>query len=267
KNTLQSLQTQTISPTFVPAKQLLTAWDNNAYVVLMSQANPTTAMILSYGMDSTGNLAAPTQTSLSVPHPTVSVTAFRDQFFLLLSDGSVLSSQINTTDGTLTNPAPVLINAPIAPPLATGAQNFTVHTPVPTAPAIDSTGNGRLTIPMIPSAVNPAMLSAGNVSADNTVHLFIGDPANHRVLDLIIQPAALSGGPDATPTASPTSNAPGSSITLNLIQQYVSLSYFDTVKSVATDPGGTIVSILGQNAQNVQNLLEISAGPQQACVS
>lgn len=266
-NALQAMQTQNMSTSFVPDAQLLTAWDNNAYVVLMSKSNPNTAVIFSYNLDSKNNLVVAKQTSISVSNTIVGVTAFRDQLFFLLADGSVLSSQINTTDATLTNPAPVLISAPIAQPLATGAQNFTIHIPVPTAPPIAAKGSSRLIIPMLPSATNPPTLSAGTVTADNTIHLFIGDPTNHRVLDLIIQPAALSGGPDATPIASPTSNGPGSSVTLNLIQQYVSLSYFGTIRSVATDPGGTTISILSQNTQNIQSLLEVSAGPQQACAS
>lgn len=267
-NVLQSTQAQEITP-FTQNGQtpdLLTAWDNNAYVVFLSQSNPHSATVVSYGLDSKDNLVTLKQNTISVPSAIVSVTAFRDQLFLLLANGSVFSSQINTIDATLTNPAPVLVNAPIASPLATGAQNFTAHTPVPTVPQLATKGNSQLTIPA-PSATHPATLSAGNVRTDGTTHLFIGDPVNHRVLDLIIQPAAVSGGAGATPTVSPTSNAAGSSITLNLIQQYVSQSYFGTIRGVVTDPDGTTVFILGQNTQNIQSLLEVSAGPQQACAS
>ncbi len=180
----------------------------------------------------------------------------------------MLSLPVNSANATFTSstPAPVIISAPIAPPLATGAQNFTAGTSVPTVPASGQKGSGQLTIPMT-STTNPATLSAGNVHADGTAHLFIADPANHRVLDLVMKPAASSGGPDVTPTASPTSNATDNSVTLNLIQQYISLDYFGAIKSVATNPGGTIVYILGQNARDVQSVITVSAGPHQACAS
>ena len=199
---LQSAQTQPIDASLTQGgnvPSLIMAWDNNAYVILTSRSNPNTAVILSYNLDSKGNLSTPQKTQISVSDGIVSATALSDQLFLLLADGSVLSLQINLANATLANPAPVLISAPIALPLATGAQNFTAATPVPTVPSTLQKGSGQLTIPMA-SAANPAMLSAGNVHADGTAHLFIADPANHRVLDLIIKPAAF-GGPDVTPTA------------------------------------------------------------------
>lgn len=266
--TLQSTQTLGIDPTVTQngnIPSLITAWGNNIYVLLLSRANPNAATILSYTAKDTFN--AVQKTPISVSDNIVSATAFPNQLFLLLADGSVLTMQINPTDATLvsSSPAPVLLHTPIALPLVTSAQSFTSSTSVPTVPAGAQKGNGPLTIPMA-AGTNPALLSAGQVS-DGSAHLFIGDPTNHRVLDLTIQPAASSGGPDVTPTASPTGNVPGNSITLNLVQQYVSSSYFTMIKSVATDPGGTTLYILGQNTQNAQSLMELSAGSQQACAS
>ncbi len=267
--TLQSTQSQAIDTSLTQGgsiPSLITGSDNNAYVILFSKSNPNTAVIASYNLGAKDVLTMTQTKSISVSDEIVSATAFPNQLFLLLANGSVLNLQINAADATLANPTPVLINVPIAQPLATGDQNFTVTTPVPTVPLIVPKGSRQLTIPML-STTNLATLNAGFVKTDGTTHLFIGDPANHRVLDLIIQPAASSGGPDVTPTASLTNNTPGNSVTLNLIQQYVSLSDFNTIKSVATNPGGTIVYILGQNAQGIQNLIEVSAGAQQACVS
>ena len=247
---------------------LLTAWDNNAYVILTSRSNPNSATILSYTLDGKGNLAPPQKTQISVSDGIVSAAAFPNQLFLLLTDGSVLSLPVNSANATFASstPAPVMISAPIAPTLATGAQNFTASTSVPTVPTNGQKGSGQLTIPMT-SPNNPATLNAGNVHADGTAHLFIADPANHRVLDLVIKPAASSGGPDVTPTASPTSNATNSGVMLNLIQQYVSPDYFGAIKSVAANPGGTIVYILGQNTRDIQSVITVSAGPHQACAS
>ncbi len=264
----QAIDTSLIQGGNIPS--LITAWDNNAYVVLTSKSNPNSATILSYTLDNKGNLVTPQKTRISVSDGIVSAAAFPNQFFLLLADGSVLSLPVNPSDATFASstPVPVMISGPIAPTLATGAQNFTASTSVPTVPSITQKGSGQLTIPLT-SPNNPATLSAGNVHADSTAHLFIADPANHRVLDLVVKPAASSGGPDVTPTAATTStnNAAGNSVTLNLVQQYASPDYFGTIKSVATNPGGTIVYILGQNARDTQSIIEVSAGPQQACAS
>ncbi|HEU5382607.1 MAG TPA: Stp1/IreP family PP2C-type Ser/Thr phosphatase [Ktedonobacteraceae bacterium] len=259
--TLQAAKSQSIDPRLTQDGKipgLITAWDNNIYVVLMSPSTPNAAVILSYTLDNKGNLNLVKQTPpITVSAGIVSITAIPNQLFLLLSDGSVLSSQINA-DQTLAQPISVLISAPIAPPLATGAKDFTANASVPTTSQTAQKGRSPLTVPM-PSTNNPATLSAGKVGSDGVVHLFIGDPANHRVLDLVIQPAASSGGPDATPTSTPGGTG-GNNVTLDLHQQYASPGYFNTVKGVATvsNAQSATIIILGQNLSHVENLVIVS---------
>lgn len=261
--------TQTAS---IPAKDgqtpsLITAWNNgngvNVYVVLISSSSETTATILSYSVDNKGSFSAPQTAAISVSHPILSIAADADHLFMLLADGSLVS----TPGNKISSPTSVLINQTIAAPLSAEAQSFTANTTVPAVTPTAQSGNSALTIPP-PSSANPATLSTGTVKGANgaasQVHLFLSDSFNHRVLDLT-QVQANAGGPGSTPTA--TSNTSNGSITLNLAHQYVSATYFNTIKSVAVDPNGGIINILGQSAAKGQNLVQASAGTQNACAA
>jgi serine/threonine protein phosphatase PrpC len=242
---------------------LIAAWENNVYVVLSSKANPNTITILSYSVGSNNTFSTLKQTSPSVSAGVIGITAFSDKLFLLLSDGEVLSSQIHS-DLTLSTPlTSVLISAPIPVPLSTSAEGFTANTSVPTTTPTTQKGSGSLMVPMA-STSNLATISAGLVQADNQIHLFIGDPANHRVLNLVA-PTASSGGPGMTPTV--TGGISGNPVTLDFVQQYASLSSFKEIKSVATDPAGTNLNILDQSAPDSESLVTVSTSTQQTCAS
>lgn len=244
---------------------LIAAWDNNVYVVLASKADPNTISILSYSVDSKNNFSSPTQTTqISVTENVIGITAIPGQIFLLISNGQVLSSQVHSGQTLSTPPAPVLISSPIPATLATGASTFKASVKVPTPSPAQQKGNGPLIVPMTANA--PATISAGQIQADHQPHLYIGDPTNHRVLDLTLQPTASSGGPaGVTPTV--TSNATSNSVTVELVQQYASLNSFNAIKSVAVNPNGSNISILAQSANNSENLMTVNAGTQQACAS
>ena len=266
----QPTQTQTAS---IPAKDgqtpsLITAWNNgngmNVYVVLISSSSETTATILSYSVDNKGSFSGPQTATISVSHPILSIAADADHLFMLLADGSLVS----TPGNKISSPTSVLINQAIAAPLSAEAQNFTANTTVPAVTPIAQSGNSALTVPP-PSSANPATLSTGTVKSANgagQVHLFLSDSFNHRVLDLT-QVLANAGGPGSTPTATATGNTLNNSVTLNLAHQYVSATYFNTIKSVAVDPNGGIINILGQSAAKGQNLVQASAGTQNACAA
>src|SRR5205823_7439575 len=83
-------------------------------------------------------------------------------------------------------------------------------------------------------------------------HLYIGDSTNHRVLDL----------EEATPP--PTGTGTGKSITMQLVQQYVSSQELNVVKSLAVDPQGANLNILAQpgNTSPV-NLVPVGTAPMQ----
>jgi serine/threonine protein phosphatase PrpC len=272
-NGLQSVRQHSIEMQMAKNGQvpgLIAAWDNgnnsfDVYVVLQSpssSANTNNATILSYSVDTKGNFSAPKQTSISVSEPISSITATPNQLFLLIEGGEVESLPI--TNHTLaTALIPVLTSQAIAPTLATSAQNFTASTPVPTV-----TSQKASTALNVPGA-STATLSAGmipNASGNPQVHLLVGDPANHRVLDLTPQPLATAGGPDSTPTATVTGNAQGANMTLTLVQQYASPGYFNSIKSVAIDSSGTTF-ILSQNAPGSENLLAVGPNAQSTCAS
>lgn len=266
KGTLTVVKSQGIDQTLLPEGQaptLLTASGNKIFVVVSAQTNSTSATLLSYSVNAKNSFSTAKKTApISISTGISGLAVLSNTLFLLFASGEVQS--MNITDLTLsTPPISVLVSAPLATPLSANAQTFAATTPVPTASSTSVKGKSSLRI-QAPTANNPATMSAGKVKADNQVHLFIGDPSSHRVLDLVIQPVAQSGGPDATPSATETA---GNSVTLELVQQYVSVGSFQSIKSVVTDPSGSNVSVLGQTSSRVENLVTVSAGAQQACVS
>ena len=234
---------------------LITAWGNTVYVVLSSQSNVTNARVLSYVLDAKGHLGAPKETNFSISAPIVSIAAFPTQLFLLLSSGEVRSLPLVGGNQTPL-PSPVLVQAPIALPLATNGTEFTASMNVPVLTPVPEKGSTSL---MVPSTTNPAMLAAGLVNSGP--HLYIGDPINHRVLDLeVAEPPVQATG---TPTPTPVDNT----VTLQLVQQYVSPTDLSTVKSLAVDPQGVQLGILSQNTSSMVSLVSVSTGPQTECAS
>jgi len=267
KGTLTIAKSQGVDPALMQdgeAPTLMTAWGSSIFVVVSSKANPISATILSYSVNTKNSFSTPKKTApISVSTGIVGLAAFSDTLFLLLSSGEVQSIKVAKELTLSMPPTPVLLSAPLASPLSASAQNFTTSTTVPTASSTSVKGNSPFTIPT-PATNNLATISARQVTADSKTHLFVGDPTSHRVLDLITQPTASSGGADGTPTPTDTAS---NTLTLELIQQYVSPGSFQMIKSVVTDPTGSTLSVLGQNTSSVEHLVTVSAGTQQACVS
>jgi hypothetical protein len=232
-----------ISPT------VTTGWGGNVYVVL-APPQPTTntnALVLSYTLDSNGRLSEPKSIPISISAPIVSIAAFPNQLFLLLFSGEVLSLPLLNQGQPV--PAEVLVQPPIAAPLAMSVANFNVGTPVP---AVTPIGQGSTPL-SVPGA---SSMSAGQVNG--VPRLYIGDP--HRVLDLNFPPV----GGQVTPTPAPkgTSGAT-SSVVFQLNHQYVSSSDLSQVKSIAVDSQNQQLDILSQNelvtipmAQQTANMVQ-----------
>ena len=104
------------------------------------------------------------------------------------------------------------------------------------------------------------MLSTGVVNG--TPHLYIGDPVNHRVLDLDVAKPLVGGPPTPTPTGT---NVAGNNVTLGLVQQYVLFGGSSLVKSLAVDPKGKQLDILSQNTPSASSLISVGTGPQSGC--
>jgi serine/threonine protein phosphatase PrpC len=247
------------SPAFV------TTWDNNVYVVLNSNQN--NARVLSYVIDAKGHLSTPKPINFSISAAIVSATAFSQQLFLLLSDGEVRSLSLAAGSQTIL-PTAVFVQQQIALPLAAGSKNFTANEAVPTVTPVGQKGNASLVVSS-PSSVasntpstNTAMLSTGVING--TPHLYIGDPVNHRVLDLDVAKPLVGGPP--TPTPRPTgTNVAGNNVTLGLVQQYVLSSGSSLLKSLAVNPEGKQLDILSQNAPSASSLISVGTGPQSGC--
>src|SRR5258708_15237314 len=95
-----------------------------------------------------------------------------------------------------------------------------------------------------------------------TAALYIGDPVNHRVLDLDVAKPLVGGPPTPTPTGT---NVAGNNVTLGLVQQYVLSGGSSLVKSLAVDPQGKQLDILSQNTPSVASLISARTGPQSGC--
>jgi serine/threonine protein phosphatase PrpC len=246
---------------FSPA--LVTTSGDNVYVVLNSNQN--NAHVLSYVVDAKGHLSTPKPNNFSISAAIVSAAAFSQQLFLLLSDGEVRSLSLAAGSQSIL-PTAVFVQQQIALPLAAGSKNFTANEAVPTVTPVEKQGNASLVVSS-PSSVasntpstSTAMLSTGVVNG--TPHLYIGDPVNHRVLDLDVAKPLVGGPPTPTPTGT---NVAGNNVTLGLVQQYVLSGGSSLVKSLAVDPKGKQLDILSQNTPSVSGLISVGTGPQSGC--
>jgi serine/threonine protein phosphatase PrpC len=236
---------------------LMTAWGNTVYVVLSSQSNLTSARVLSYVLGGNQRLGTPNELNFSVSTPIESIAAFPSQLFLLLSNGEVRSLPL-VSGKQASLPTPVLVQAPIAFPLKASGKEFTASMNVPLMTPIAENGSASLIVPSA-SPTTPALLATGLVN--RVPHLYIGDPMNHRVLDLQVPQSSVQG------SITPASTSVGSTLTLQLVQQYVSSADLSMVKSLSVDPQGGQLGILSQNTPSMMSLVTVSTGPQTGCAS
>jgi serine/threonine protein phosphatase PrpC len=240
-----------------------TAWGNNVYVVLSSPSSPNNARVMNY-VWSKGHLTSSKQLNFSISAPIVGTAAFPDQLFLLFASGEVQSLSLSSAKQPPL-PTRVLLESPLSPPLATtSARDYHANVSVPLVTPVVQNENDPLLVPSAPPS-GIAILTAGLV--DGNPHLYVGDPANHRVLDLDSNP--IVGGP-ATATPKPTgTNVATNSIKLQLVRQYVSSTDLSQVKSLAANAQG--LNILSQNVplQNdplITSLVSMSTAPPTGCV-
>jgi serine/threonine protein phosphatase PrpC len=238
----------------------ITAWNNSLYVVLTTQTDPRNAHILSYILDSKQHLSAPKESKFAISAPLVSIAAFPSQIFLLFSSGDVKSLSLAKGGQPSSLPVPVLVESQIAQPLKISAKDF--NDPAMAVPTVAATGQSgtstALSIPSI-SLSNSAMLTAGQIVG--VPHLFIGDPANHRILNLESSPGGL-----ITPTST-TATATTGNIKLQLDQQYVSYSEFKQLKSLAVDKQGDQLGALAQDSTSIANLVAIQTSTQNSVLA
>lgn len=269
---------------------LITAWGADVYIVLTSTALPNQATILDYNVDQPN--AMPQSSKISVSTGLVSITAFPNkQLFLLDSAGNVQSFQFSSNASL---PGSVLVQSPIVTPLNVAAQDVSLDTSL-AVPTVAASPAAQQSFLSVPAGAN--LMVSG--FANNTPHLYLADGTNHRVLDLTMQAAATTtptptvGGATTTPTATtaatnsgtPTATAPagtatatktagggvaasGTTVTVQLSQQYVSASVLALVKSIALDSTGAQLNLLTQTDQHTAtlNIVPISVD-KNACVA
>ena len=241
---------------YMPA--FLTAWNNTLYVVMTTQTDLGNARLLTYMLDSKQHLNTPKESQFSISAPLVSIAAFPSQLFLLFSSGDVKSLSFVKEGQPSSLPVPVLVDTQIAVPLQVSAKDYNATTAVPTVTPIgQSGGNTALSITST-SQSNPAMLTAGQ--SNGTPHLFIGDPAKNRILNLETSP-----GGSITPSSTGTTAATGN-IRLQLDQQYVSYSEFSQLRSLAVDQPGDQLAALAQSSPSIASLVAIQTGSQNGAI-
>ncbi len=249
---------------------LITVSGQNFYMVLASNAAPTNALLLHYSV---------TTNQLNLDAKTLSVSGFisgiaalpGEELFLLLPDG-IKSVQFATGN----SPVSVQVAQLIVPPLAIGDQPFqakTMNVPLPQKPPqfLDVAGASSLT----PGIINPLLTSI----IDTVPHLYISDPVNHRIIDLVVGPSA---SPNVTPAVgtstppsvsakgvTPTSTSLPTNVTLQLFQQVVSANFLSQMKSIAVNPQAMTISalILMSNNPTKFGLIPISTGKQTNCMT
>ena len=254
----------------------VTAAGSDVYVIGTSPtASTTTVFVQDYKITAQGKLSGnPTVETLTASN-IVSVAAFPQQhLFFLLADGSIHSLQFTPGSGAFTS---VFIQHAIPAPLAAGAANattFTSQTPVPTASPVSQHGLQSLSV----GASTTSSIVAGQIGT--TQHLYVMDAYSHRLLDFTENSPTTAVVPQTTPTV--RSGTPGtgggtigavttssSSVTLNLVGQYIAPTLFTQLKSMAVAPDGSEWSILSQGPPSSLNLLTLQpqAGSQAVCTS
>ena len=238
--------TTAIKPSTKDTPILLAAQGNDLYVILAPSAGAAspaqTVQVVDVAVDTDNTFKPnPTTTPFQAPKQLISVAAFPNHLlFFLLADGSVQSLQLGGS-GPSAALTPVSVAAPIAVPLALGGSDLS-QTPVPTVPmAAASAGSVPLVVP------HADVLAVGQIGS--TAHLYIGDPDQHRLLDL----TSSSGG-----GAVGNRSIQG----LQVVAQYVSGTQLSQIQSIAVNSKEMKIYLLTENTASPSSLLSISINGQ-----
>ncbi len=236
--------------------EALAAWGGDVFVGLASNATPSNITLLDYTLNNTNQFpSVPVQSSSTSANSIVSMVAFPNKQLFLIDSAGVKSIQFvkDTTQAT-----PVILQGKVPAPLNIDALSYNAATPVPTPPTNTST---------FLQLSGATAMAAGTLSDDPNPHLFILDSSNSRILELKIVPsAALPAATTPTITASAGGGgAMASGISMQLINQFASVSVLGNAKSVVVDPTSTqnMVYALTQDAQHLATHGFVSVGVRQ----
>ncbi|BCL83319.1 serine/threonine-protein phosphatase [Ktedonobacteria bacterium brp13] len=205
--------------------KLMTAWDNDVYIIAMSSNQTDQAQILDFNV--TQPDTQPQPQTLSISSPVVSVAALSNkQLFLLHSDGTVKSLVASSTKPL---EAPVALTGIVPTPWPLDIQHLSANTAF-SAPSPDM--SKFVTIPP-PSLAQPqTYMATGLVNRVN--HLYLADNTNHRVLDFIVNGGQANTNRNVGGNVLNTSNS--ANVQLQLSSQYASPSALPIIQSMALDP-------------------------------
>ncbi len=241
---------------------LMTAWNADIYVILKS-STPNQVWILHYKVDHLKD--APQRQQISISQNLLSVAASDKNMLFLLNDAGQIQSLSFTANGSSTA-QDIHIEHAILSPLQTNPQGFNWATPIATPAALQSPQG--LTIPGATTA-DAASLTTGLINGEP--HLFVVDNISHRILDLKVDTTAAAGAPTPTPTPMTTATATttagnpppgsrvvdGSTISMQLVQQYVSANTLPPVKNMVVNPRVTrLVHLVQQSGKAALLLLD-----------
>lgn len=245
---------------WVPA--LLTAYGNDVYIVLTSSTPLHQAMILYYDANNWHN--APQTVHFPIQPDVVSVAAAPGkQLFLLTSDGHLRILSYGD-GGNLPQPDDVSLQNPVSPPLENNGTGFTVSTPIATPVPLSS---------QLGTSAQADLNFLTVSSVGSTLHLYVVDNPNHRIMDLEFLPAVAVTVPQTTPTPTPTSTTPAVSPTppngagavsqpsLKVVQQFASSSILSSVKSAMVNTDRKQLSLLTQGGGTLTTVSAIDRVP------
>lgn len=240
--------------------RLLTAWDNDIYVISTTSTQVAQAQIQDYRADKLNG--APGTSMLSLSNSLVSAAALANkQLFFLHSDGSIKS--LTFTSGKSVE-VPVALSGTVHSPWLLDARTFSADsTSLSTAaPTPDMNKFVAISAPQTSAQqqVQTTFIATGLVNKTN--HLYLVDNANHRVLDFTIQSGSASNGNQT----SVGGNVLGTSTNAQLSRQYASPGILPSIKSLELDPTNNHLNVWGgSNDQQTTNQITIDVSSTNAC--
>ncbi|GCE11679.1 Stp1/IreP family PP2C-type Ser/Thr phosphatase [Tengunoibacter tsumagoiensis] len=242
----------------------LTVSQNDVYLILTSKTTANQAWILTYAADKPGDALQRMNISTSVDLLSVAAEPDR-QLFLLYSNGSVQSLQLNPGAAPVNVPVSSPINVPIGVDGKNLSWNTSIATPIPQSTQF-------LTIPgaTVPGS---AFLVGGSIGGES--HLYVVDNTNHRVIDLTFPKGSnVSIAAPTSQTATVTPQATASSTKTpetipgaRLVRQYASPQTITQVNSMLIDASGTHLILLSQAGGKKPMQSSLETNPTQSCSS
>jgi serine/threonine protein phosphatase PrpC len=257
--------------------RLLTAWDNDIYLILTTSTQVAQAQIQDYNADKLTD--APGTSTFTISNSFVSAAALANkQLFFLHSDGSVKS--LTFIAGKPGVEVPVGLSDTVHSPWLLDARTFSADSTSLSTAAPTPDMSKFITISAPPTTmqqqVQTTLMATGLVN--KTSHLYLADNANHRVLDFTISNGPSTNGNQAsvggnvvgtgTATATGTTTATVTGASAQLARQYASPGTLPSINNLALDPTNNHLNVwAGSNDQKTTSQVTIDVSSANACAA